>query len=86
MGWLELSLEALTPLAAINGRRRSKMSVFDNFNQNEREYKLAGGLYDSGFVRFSSNEIQSVGPMYDGTMVTLKSGKTYILKGRNYGV
>jgi hypothetical protein len=45
-------------------------------------YDLAGGLYHSGKVRFSYDDVESVGPFYGDIRVTLHNGRTYIVSGR----
>lgn len=47
----------------------------------ERTYQLAGGLSPSGKVRFSTDEVQSVGPYYGDIRVTLRNGRVYIVSG-----
>ncbi len=44
-------------------------------------YDLASGLYPSGRVRFSFDEVQAVGPHYGDIRVTLHNGRTYIVSG-----
>lgn len=56
---------------------------FNSFDTRfEKEYELAHG----GQVRFKGDEVQSVQPAYENTLITLKNGKSYLLKYRDYGV
>lgn len=44
-------------------------------------------LYNGGWVQFNwKNDVQSVRPWYENTVVTLNNGKQYALRGRSYGV
>lgn len=43
-------------------------------------------LYNGGKVRLKRSEIQAVSPKYENTLVTCTNGKSYLLKGRGYGV
>lgn len=47
-----------------------------------REYSLARG----GWVKIDWQDVQSVQPHYEDTVIVLKNGVRYLLKGRNYGV
>jgi hypothetical protein len=48
-----------------------------------RQYTLARG----GWAKFDWEEdVQSVQPLYENTIVVLKNGITYVLAGRSYGV
>ena len=56
-------------------------SAFDKFSEGYSEYELARG----GFVRIKKDDLQSVAPKYESTIITLKNGQCYLLKGRDYG-
>jgi hypothetical protein len=48
-----------------------------------RTYTLAKG----GWVKFDwEQDVQSVQPHYEDTIVVLKNGIKYLLRGRSYGV
>lgn len=54
----------------------------NNFSECENGYTLARG----GWVRFKADEIQSVTPKYENTIIVLRNGMIYLLKGRGFGV
>lgn len=43
-------------------------------------------LTNGGWVEFDGDEVQSVQPHYEDTIVVLKNGTKYLLHGRNYDV
>ena len=54
-----------------------------------KKYELAsiGPIGSGGWVCFDwDNDVQAVRPSYGNTLVTLKSGISYLLRGRLYGV
>ena len=49
----------------------------------ETSYELSRG----GWVKFDwEKDVQAVRPKYEDTLVTLRNGASYLLRGRIYGV
>jgi len=53
----------------------------------KERYELRDLYGRGGYVEFDwDKDVEAVRPSYENTVVILKSGRSYSLKGRNYGV
>ena len=53
-----------------------------------RRYPLSSGVgHEAGWVEFDwDKDVEAARPRYQDTLVVLKNGRSYLLRGRTYGV